>query len=430
MNGSSNRFFSFHRSAYIFTLIAFLMLSLNGFSESKKDLEKKKEQIRKDIEYTNQMLNQTKKSKSSSLSQLIVLNKKISYRNELINTISDEIGGLDNSISGINHHIDSIESRMTELKKQYAKMLYFAYKNQTAYSRLSFIFSAKDFNQAYKRLKYLQQLSAYRVQQRDLIKESQDSLTARKQELQGVRNDKTHLLTAQEKEKKNLSEEKKEQVSVLNTLTSKEKKLRADLKEKQKQEEKLSRAIEDIIKKEIETARNAAKKKSSSTLTASASKKPDAISISAALTSTPEALKLSNDFASNRGKLPWPVDQGFISSTFGRHAHPIWKDVVVNNNGIDINSQKGAKARAIFEGKVIRVIMVVDKYAVLVQHGEYFTLYSNLKDVYVKSGDKVVTKQTLGLVQTDDDEGKTEVHLEIWKGSNKMDPENWIMARR
>ena len=430
MNKYSVCVFSFHCRVESLILVLFLLLSTHAFPQSKKELEKKKEQIRKDIEYTNQLLNQTRKIKSTSLSQLITLNKKISYRSELINTISFEINGLDNSIGGINRHVDSLESHMSVLKRQYGDMLFFAYKNQTSYSRLSFIFSARDFNQGYKRLKYLQQISTYRVQQRHLIEQLQDSLVARKNELQGVRTDKTHLLTSKEKERNNLDLEKKEQVTLLNNVTTREKKLRADLKEKQKQEEKLNRAIEDIIRREIESAKIVARKKASSTLTANASKKPEAVSSSVALTATPEALKLSNDFASNKGKLPWPVDQGFISSTFGRHSHPVWKDVIVNNNGVDINSQKGAKARAIFDGKVIRVIMIVDKYAVLVQHGEYFTLYSNLRDVYVKAGEKVTTRQTLGLVQTDDDEGKTEVHLEIWKGSNKMDPENWIMARR
>lgn len=411
-------------------LLVFLFLSFPAFSQNKKELERKKEQLRKDIEYTNQLLNQTKKNKSTSYTQLIALNHKINYRSELINTIHDEISGLDNSISGINRHIDSLETRMAELKKQYAHMLYFAYKNQTSYSRLSFIFSARDFNQAYKRMKYLQQLSTYRVQQRGLILQTEDSLAIHKSTLLGARTDKAHLLTSQEKEKKNLDVEKKEQANLFRNLTSREKRLRTDLNEKQKQEEKLSRAIEDIIRKEIETARRVAKKKATSTLTASTSKKPEFITTTAVLTSTPEALKLSNDFAGNKGKLPWPVDHGFISSSFGRHSHPVWKDVVVNNNGVDIDSQKGAKARAIFDGKVLRVIMVVDKYAVLVQHGEYFTLYSNLQDVYVKAGDKVTTKQTLGVVQTDQNEGKTEVHLEIWKGSNKMNPENWIMAAK
>ena len=423
------KFFLQHRKQFLMAFV-FLFFSFHSTAQNKKDLEKKKEQLRKDIEYTNQLLNQTKKNKSTSYSQLTTLNKKINYRSELINTIHDEISGLDNSITGINRRADSLESRMTELKKQYAGMLYFAYKNQTSYSRLSFIFSARDFNQAYKRMKYLQQLSTYRIQQHRLILQTEDSLAGLKSALQQGRIEKAHLLTSREKEKQNLDKEKNEQVSLLKNLTSREKKLRAELSEKQKQEEKLSRAIEDIIRKEIETAKRAAKKKSTSTLTASANKKPEVITSSAALTATPEALKLSRDFAGNKGKLPWPVENGFISGTFGRHSHPIWKDVVVNNNGVDIDSQKGAKARAIFDGKIIRVIMVVDKYAVLVQHGEYFTLYSNLKDVYVKAGDKVSTKQTLGLVQTDENEGKTEVHLEIWKGSNKMDPQNWIMANK
>jgi septal ring factor EnvC (AmiA/AmiB activator) len=422
-------FFSFSGCQRLLTFVL-ILFSLHSNGENKKDLEKKKEQLKKDIEYTNQLLDQTRKNKNASTTQLVTLNKKIAYRTELINTMHEEIDGLDNSITSVNRHIDSLESRMSVLKKQYARMLYFAYRNQTSYSRLSFIFSARDFNQAYKRMKYLQQLSTYRIQQRKLILQTEDSLSANIASLRGIRTDKTHLLVNREKEKKNLDVEKTEQVTLLKNLTSREKRLRADLADKQKKEEKLSRAIEEIIRKEIETAQRAAKKKSNSTLTASTSKKSEVISSSAALTTTPEALKLSNDFAGNKGKLPWPVEHGFISSTFGRHAHPVWKDVVVNNNGVDIDAQKGAKARAIFDGKVLRVIMVVDKYAVLVQHGEYFTLYSNLKEVYVNPGDKVSTKQALGLVQTDESEGKTEVHLEVWKGSNKMDPENWIMATK
>lgn len=221
---------------------------------------------------------------------------------------------------------------------------------------------------------------------------------------------------------------------MLNNLTVKEKKLRADLREKQRKEQLLANRIEDIIRKEIEAARTAAKKKAASSGSANVSNKkierinsPNATSV---LASTPEAIKLSNDFESNKGRLPWPVEQGIISSSFGRHSHPVWRDVVVNNNGVDINSKKGSKARAIFDGKVLRVIMVVDKYAILVQHGEYFTLYSNLQEVFVKAGDKVITKQPLGLVQTNEEEGKTEVHLEIWRGSNKMDPEGWLAAKR
>ena len=217
---------------------------------------------------------------------------------------------------------------------------------------------------------------------------------------------------------------------MLNNLTSREKRLRAELKEKARQEQKLADKIEDIIRKEIEMAKAATKRQSNSGASASKRKTEGPNPGAAVLSNPPETLKLSNDFESNRGRLPWPVEQGIISSSFGRHSHPVWKDVVVNNNGVNINSGKGAKARSIFEGKVIRVLLVVDKYAVLIQHGEYFTLYSNLEQVYVKAGDKVITRQPLGVVQTDEEDDKTELHLEVWRGSNKMDPENWIASKR
>jgi septal ring factor EnvC (AmiA/AmiB activator) len=414
----------------------FLLLGLSlaaGFSadgQSKKELEKKKQQIHKDIEYTNNLLSQTRKNKTASLSQLITLNKQISYRSELIGTIHSEISTVDGQISYTNAQIDSILGRMDDLKRHYADLLYSTYKNQGAFSKLSFIFSASDFNQAYQRLKYLQQLSEYRLHQRDLIRELADSLSEKKGRLAGVKKDKTQLLTAQQIEKNNLSKEKKEQVEVVNTLASKEKKLKADLHDKQKLEAKLNRMIENAIRKEIESAQLAAKKRASSTLTASANTKNARVeSTPYVLSATPETMRLSSAFENNRGRLPWPVEQGFISSSYGRHAHPVWKDVVVNNSGVDINSSKGAKVRSVFEGKVTKIIVIMNKYAVIVQHGEYFTVYSNLQDVAVKSGDIISTKQIIGTVQTDD-EGKSEVHLEIWKGSNKMDPEGWITARR
>lgn len=314
---------------------------------------------------------------------------------------------------------------MTLLKKQYAELLFYAYKSQSTYSRLMFIFSANDFNQAYKRFRYLQHLSDYRVQQQRLILQVQDSLSGKRAVLQTTRTEKSSLLTSQKKEKGKLDQEKQEQVTIIKDLSNREKKLRADLKQKQKDEEKLNRSIEDIIRKEIAEARKKAQQKEKAT----SGKSSSTSSSSSVLALTPEAQKLSNDFAGNKGKLPWPVEQGFISSTFGKHTHPVWKDVVINNNGIDINTSSGSKARAIFGGTVLRVLMVVDKYAVLLQHGEFFTLYSNLREVYVKSGDKVNIKQTIGLIQTDEDDGKTEAHLEVWKGSNKLDPQSWIMSK-
>lgn len=405
-------------------------MPLVSFSQTKRELEKKQAQIQKDIEYTNQLLNLTKKSKTNSLNHLVTLNKKISYRHEMISSISSELSVVDKEIDYVSTNIDSLNISLKKLQKQYSSMLYFAYKNHSVYSQIMFVFSADGVNQAFKRMLYLKQLSDYRLHQRDLLVALQDSLTGKKTKLVVVKEDKSKLLTKQEKQVKQLDSEKKEQVVLLNSLASKEKKLRNELKEKQKAQQQLANKIESIIRKEIEAARKADKKQSNSTATANKStKKIDNTNSASVLSNTPEALKLSNAFENNKGILPWPVEKGFISSSFGRRVHPIWKDVMVNNNGVDINSSKGSKARAIFDGKVIQVIVVLDHYAVLVQHGEYFTLYSNLEQVFVKRDDKVITKQPIGLIQTSESDGKTEVHLEIWRGGNKMDPEAWIAGK-
>lgn len=410
--------------------VCFHLVQLPLSAQNKRDLEKKKAALSKDIDYTNKLLNQTRKNKNSSISNLVTLNKKIDRRTELINTVQSEVSLVNQELNTVSLNIDSLQQRLTGLKKQYAEMVYYAYKNQGSYFRMMFIFSAEDFNQAWKRMKYLRLLSDYRLQQRDLIYAVQDSLNGKREKLHSARQEKSQLLSIQEKQKKELDKEKQEQVRLLNNLMSREKKLRAELKEKQRQEQLLANKIEEIIRKEIEAARSAARKKAAAGAKADVSPRKVESTGTSVLANTPESIKLSNDFESNKGQLPWPVEQGIISSSFGKHAHPLWRDVVINNNGIDIKSGKGSKARSIFEGRVIRVIMVVDKYAVLIQHGEYFTLYSNLQEVYVKAGDKVITKQPLGLIQTNEEDEKTEVHLEIWKGSNKMDPEIWLASRR
>jgi septal ring factor EnvC (AmiA/AmiB activator) len=420
----SVRFHSFfleflYKRKPFFQIVAWLFLGLmvlcsTAMAQSKKELEKKKAQLQQDIENTNRLLKQTRQSKTSSISQLVTLNKKINFRNELIQTINGEIATVD-------HQID--------LKRRYAELLVIAFKQQGNMSALSFIFAAEDVNQAYKRMRYLQQLGHYRTTQQELITSTQDSLNGKKHELQEVKSDKKSLLASKEEEKKKLDVEKRQQVTLLNDLTSKEKKLRAELKKKQQQEQQLSARIEDIIRQEIAAAR----RKTAASPVASTSKNipktTEKLNTPYVLSTTPETMRLSNDFESNKGKLPWPVEQGVISGSFGKHTHPLWHDVVTNNNGVNIATARGARARAIFDGKVIRVLMVVDKYAVLVQHGEYFTLYSNLENVSVKAGDRVSTKQLLGTITDNGQEGKGEVHLEIWKGSTKMNPEAWLASR-
>lgn len=407
------------RSIYclLFFMAAFVVVN----AQSKKDLEKKKEKLKKEIELTAKLLEETKASKRVSLNQLVTLNKQIGIREELISTINSEIHLLDKQIGKTAAVIEALESDLDALREEYAKMIVYAYRNRSSYNRLMFIFAAADFNQAYKRLKHFQQYSDYRKKQKLLIEKTQELLAQRKLELEAKRKAKTSLLRNEETEKGQLSKEKTEQVEVLNKLQEKEKKLRDDLKKKQRDEERLNKAIENIIAKEMEAARKraaAARAKAKTTET----KVP---------VLTPEAQKLSDDFASNRGKLPWPVEKGVITGTFGRHPHPVLSNIIINNNGVDINSSKGAIARAVFDGEVSAVVIIPGAYkAVVVTHGEYFSVYSNLEEVFVSMGDRVITKQSLGRVHTDEEEGKTELHLEIWKGNMKMDPATWLFMKR
>ena len=395
------------------------MSSLYSFSQNKKELEKKKDQLKKDIEYTNQLLEQTKQNKMVSLNQLVTLNKKISLHEELIGAISNEMNDLDIQIARNNALINALEIDMKQLKDEYAKMIYFAYKNQNTYSRLMFIFASKDFNEAYKRVKYLQQYTEYRKKQKDMIVATQNALLAKRKEMLDKKSEKGNLLNNSQTEKSTLDKEKTEQVTVFSSLQDQEKKLKADLKEKQRAADKLNAAIEDLIRNEISSAR----------------KKSDVAGVKnpenpASFNLTPEAQKLSNDFSSNLGKLPWPVEQGVITETFGTHPHPLLKGIMIKNDGIEINCQKGMDARCVFDGEVSGVIVIPGaNKAVIIRHGEYLSVYSNLEDTYIKMGDKVSTKQKIGLIHTNDEDSKTELNFQIWKGTVKLDPSAWLYRR-
>ena len=403
-----------HIGSLIFCLL-FIGLFLNpAFSQVLTELEKqrsKKEhqkiQLQKDIDLTSKILSETSKNKSASLNQLQLLNKQISIRKRLIIIMNSEIKVLNKQIDEIYSIINSLENDLKTLKDEYANMIYFAYKNRSSYTRLMFLFSSKNFNQAYKRIKYIQQYSHYRQRQVELIEKTQEMLTNKVSDLEHKKNEKNDLLASKRKEAKKLKEEKHSQGKLVFSLKKKEAELKKELRKKQIAAQRLTKAIEDIIKKEIE----ARKKKAEITL-------------------TPEALKLSADFESNKGKLPWPVHKGVITGTFGTQPHPILKGIMINNNGIDIKTNKGSRARAVFEGEVTGVVAIPGaQNAVIIRHGEYLTVYSNLKKVLVKRGDKIKIKEDLGIVYTDSRDGNTEVHFELWKNTSKLNPTGWIYIK-
>ena len=375
-----------------------------GLSQNKGKLEKKKKRIQEEIRYTNKLLKQNAKSIKLSSTQLAIINKRISFRQQLISTIRSQVRVLDKEISEKKGIIDAMDADLRAMKEEYAKMIYQAYKNRSAYDRLMFLFSAKDFNQAYKRLKYYQQYTEYRQSQAVLIKKVQEVLNKKVGDLEGQKVVKETLLSSEREEKRKLTAEKGDQQGTLKKLQTDDKRLRAEIKAKQKEAAKLQKAIEDAIRKEIE----AAKKKGKYIL-------------------TPEAKELMGKFEKNKGKLPWPLDKAIITGKFGNHPHEVLTYIMVNNNGIDLSTTKGAVARAVFDGTVSKVIIIPNSgKAVLVRHGEYLSVYFKLNEVFVEPGDAIKTKDDIGLVISDEVSGKTELHFEVWKGRTILNPSVWL----
>ncbi|MCB0482287.1 MAG: peptidoglycan DD-metalloendopeptidase family protein [Flavobacteriales bacterium] len=387
-------------------LLFCLLLSFGAIAQKRTDLEKKKSELSKDIEYKNKLLNETSKSRKRSLNELILIKKKIANRQNLILTLKDEIGLLEGQIATKQAEVQAKEKEITELKEEYAKMIYYAYKTRSRYDQLMFILASESVNQAYKRAKYLQQYATYRKIQGELILEAQRELNKVVAELEEKKIEKEVLLKAKEREALNLSTDQEDKQSVLNELSSKEKELKEEIKKKDEEARRLQKAIQKIIADELKKQQKDDKGK---------------------FVLTPEAMALSSNFANNKGKLPWPTAKGVITEYYGEHAHPVLKGIKVNNNGVDISTEENAIARSVFAGQVSAVFVIqgIGK-AIMIRHGEYITVYSNLKEVYVQKGDMVETKQQLGLALTDPEKGKTEVHFEIWKGQTTMNPSGWL----
>lgn len=438
-----------------------LLFSIFSFaqntSKSKKDLEIKKKRINEEINEINSMLRETKASKKSSIGALLNLNMKIEKRQELINTILAEIQNLNREIEVNEKRSEALKKNLEKLKAEYARMIVTAQRNQDSYSKLMFIFAASDFNQAYSRLKYFQQYSDYRKKQAVEIVQTQTQLIASLNQLKDQRHEKNLLLGNEETEKQNLNSEKQEQEVVLTALQEKEKDLKKELEKKKQETIELQLAIKKLIAEEIKrkaeemAAKNEAlaiankkaneekikKKKNAGNNTkpelpdknSNVSKaKEEASSLPSV---DAEDLALSADFAENRGKLPWPVGKGIICEQYGEHEHPAIKGFMIVNNGLEICANEGTQARAVFDGEVRSIAVApTGGKLVIVKHGEYMSVYCNLSEVNVKTGQKVTSKQPIGTVMRNEDEGKTSMNFQIWKGTKTMDPGGWLFNAR
>lgn len=388
-------------------MVILFVLPFAGFAQTITDLQKQKQETQKEIEYTTRLLKETQKSEKSSLNKLHLLNNQIGRRSSLISTINNEVAVYNECIGNSELSIKILQNDLRDLKKEYAEMIKQAYKNKSAYNELLFVLSAENFNQAYRRLLYFRRYTQYRQNQAEIIEAVSSVLDDNIKKLEVRKQEKQKLVNETRKEQQQLSGEKSRQNTELQKLGKEKRKLQQTLRQQRRVEEQLEKEIQRIIEEE-------ARKNTSG---------------GSGFALTPEQKLIGNNFELNKKRLPWPVERGLIVERFGVHQHPVLTNVQVRNNGVNIATEIGAKARAVFNGEVSRVFGISGgNTAVIIRHGAYLTVYSNLREVVVKKGDKVTTKQTIGTVFTDyDDDNKTVIKFQIWHESQKMNPEDWIV---
>jgi septal ring factor EnvC (AmiA/AmiB activator) len=429
---------------FFFSSISFHTFSQTKGQPSQKDLLNKKNKLNDDIKQLNSQLSQTKASKKSQINTIVVINTKIKVREELISTINSELAQINSRIKKNVTEINALKASLDKLKSEYAKMIYFAQRNQDSYTKIMFLFSSGDFNQAYMRIKYFQQYATFRKKQADEIVATQLVLGTKLKELEGQRHEKNVLLGNEKEEKTQLDGEKQQQEIVLSELQQQEKELKEELEKKKRDAENLQIAIKRLIEAEIkrkleESAKIAAAKAAKAekiaeknktktkTKTKTETKTPEVKATAPELTEEAEAL--GADFSSSRGKLPWPVTKGVICQPYGEYEHPAIKGFMMNNNGVEICANKGSQARSIFEGEVTSIaISPTGGKLIIIRHGLYLSVYSNIDEVFVKQGQKVTIKQAIGTIM--DDDGKTSMNLQIWKDGKTSDPSGWLFNAR
>ena len=447
----------------VVAILSVLVCSLQA--QSVKELEKQRNKTLQLLESTSKMLNETKKSQRSSLNKLTIINKNIVERKTLINNIGKEINELDGEVQRLNQEKRLLENRLSTLKRDYARLVQEAHLNRSVYTKIMFVLSANSFDQSYRRLRYLQEYSDYRKQQVKKIENVKTQIVVKSDSLNKNKQTKVEVVKQKEVEANKLTNDEKKEKGMLTDLKKKEKKLMADLKKQQKIANDLNNKIARIIAEEIRKAelkrkaeqeraaaeerkrlaaeekrRLAAEQKNKGTKPSTPSTKPSTkkeekeLATSAPVQSasvsmlTKEEKLISGNFSANSGRLPWPTDKGFISGHYGVHPHPVLKHVTTNNKGVYIQTPTGTNARAVFEGEVTQRFSIPgSNNAVIIKHGEYRTVYANLTSIYVNIGDKVSAKQSIGKIYTDgDNDNKTELYFQIYKGRTLLNPEGWI----
>lgn len=389
----------------------FLCLSTPSFSQdSREALEKRRLELRQEINRITALRSSNKKRERSVLTQVEDLDQQIRSTENLIKVTNRQANLLTREINANTNKMARLRKELEQLKEDYAKMIRKSYKSKSQQSRIMFLLSSQSFLQAYKRLQYMKQYTNYRQQQGEEIKATTQELQQLNADLVDQKEEKEKLIAENRKTRAELEKNKKAQQALMATIRKKEGQFAAQIQQKQKEINAIDRQIDAMVRASIAKANEA-----------SGSTSRDVFEL------TPEARALASDFVKNKGKLPWPVRSGVVTMRFGKQPHPVVKTATINNNGVRIDTDEGGKARAVFNGVVSEVQAVKGaNKAVMLRHGDYITIYNNLSKVFVKRGDVVSTEQELGEVATSKTTGKTTLHFLIFKNTQKMNPADWI----
>jgi len=415
----------------IFLFLLFFCLATPMWSQptTQEQLEERKAKIQLEIQEKEQLLQSVKSKEKSIVTQLLIQKEKIGLKEKLIKTTEKQTKLLSNDIYTNQLKINQLNRDLDQLRKDYAEMIVKSYKSRSEQSRAMFLLSSQNFLQAYKRAQYMKQYASYRKMQGEEIKGKTNQLVVYNNKIGAQKNEKEKLIVENEKEKQQLVKEKQEQEKIANQIKKEKGKITAEIKKKQQETKKIDAQIQKLIREAIAAAnkKTAAANAKTNPKTTAAEKK--AIESSTKIVLTPEGKLVSDSFKANKGRLPWPVEKGAISLGYGDQPHPVFKTLIVHNSGVEISTESGSNARAVFSGEVTQVQLITPlKKAVIVKHGDFFTIYQNLSSVNVQVGDKVSAKQSLGKIRTDG-EGKTILKFMVSQNTTYFNPTSWLTGR-
>lgn len=392
---------------WIWVLILIPVLSLA--QDKKAALEAQKKRLQQEIVQINALIKTSAKKRANVLTQVETVQLKMDRQDALIRLTNRQINRLNQEININLRNIEKLRTELTSLKKDYAEMVVSARKNKSTQNRLMFLLSSESFWQAYKRMAYMKQYAAYRKQQGEQIAAKTKALQQYTSDLVAQRKDKKQLIEENRKAQKELDSIRKRQSSLVLELKKRERNYSAQIKKKQKKQEAIDKEIARLIREAI-----AASNKKAGTKTGN-------------FVLTPEAKALAASFASNKGRLPWPVEKGIVTQRFGTQRHPVVRTTTIKSNGVSLSVPAGASARSVFEGIVLNIVQFKGSNPILlIQHGNYITSYKNLSKVYVKKGDRVTAKQAIGQIFTNKDTGKTTLQFSLFQNTTPQNPALWL----